>query len=157
VMELLPPGSRILSVDAPQPLVLTGQTNASRFQVFSGGLTAYRSDSMYFFQAPLLSPEYAPDEVETIGEGNMFTLGRVLDELLEVDFTGVTEFPIPVLMFLGRHDYTTPSAPVAEWIEAVEAPFKQAVWFERSSHLLPWEEPGKTLVSLLTYVRPLIS
>ena len=41
VMDLLPPGSRILSVDAPQPLVLTGQTNASQFQVFSGGLTAY--------------------------------------------------------------------------------------------------------------------
>jgi len=45
VMALLPPGSRILSVDAPQPLVLTGQTNASRFQVFSGGLTAYLQDT----------------------------------------------------------------------------------------------------------------
>jgi len=124
---------------------------------YRGGLTAYRHDSTYFFQAPLLSPEYALDEAETIGEGNQFTLGRVLDQLLEVDFTGVTEFPIPVLMFLGRHDYTTPSAPVAEWIEKVEAPYKQAIWFERSSHLLPWEEPGKTLVSLLTHVRPLVS
>ena len=130
---------------------------AREWAQYRGGLSAYRHDSTYFFQAALLSPEYALDETDTIGEGNQFTLGRVLDELLEVDFTGVTEFPIPVLMFLGRHDYTTPSAPVAEWIEAVEAPFKQVVWFERSSHLLPWEEPGKTLVSLLTYVRPLIS
>ncbi|TCC46784.1 alpha/beta hydrolase [Kribbella capetownensis] len=124
---------------------------------YRGGLTAYRSDSTYFFQAALLSPEYTLDEAETIGEGNMFTLGRVLDQLLEVDFTGVTEFPVPVVMFLGRHDYTTPSAPTAEWIEAVKAPYKQAVWFERSSHLLPWEEPGKMLVSLLSYVRPLVS
>jgi hypothetical protein len=37
----------------------------------------------------------------------------------------------------------------------VKAPSKQAVWFERSAHMVPWEEPGKTLVSLLTYVRPL--
>jgi pimeloyl-ACP methyl ester carboxylesterase len=129
---------------------------AREWAQYRGGLTAYRSDSTYFFQAPLLSPEYTLDEGETIGDGNMFTLGRVLDQLLEVDFTGVTEFPIPVVMFLGRHDYTTPSAPTAEWIEAVKAPHKQAVWFERSSHLLPWEEPGKTLVSLLTYVRPLV-
>jgi pimeloyl-ACP methyl ester carboxylesterase len=76
--------------------------------------------------------------------------------MLEVDFTGVAEFPIPVLMFMGRHDYTTPSEPPATWIEAVQAPYKQAVWFEHSAHLAPWEEPGKTLVSLLTYVRPLV-
>ncbi|MEV0797778.1 alpha/beta hydrolase [Kribbella sp. NPDC050281] len=130
---------------------------AREWAQYRGGLTAYRSDSTYFFQAPLLSPEYTLDEGETIGEGNMFTLGRVLDELLEVDFTGVTEFPIPVVMFLGRHDYTTPSAPTAEWIEAVKAPYKQAVWFERSSHMLPWEEPGKMLVSLLAHVRPQVS
>jgi hypothetical protein len=29
------------------------------------------------------------------------------------------------------------------------------VWFERSAHMIPWEEPGKTLASLLEYVRPL--
>jgi hypothetical protein len=29
------------------------------------------------------------------------------------------------------------------------------VWFERSAHMIPWEEPGRTLVSLLEHVRPL--
>ena len=32
---------------------------------------------------------------------------------------------------------------------------QRGVWFERSAHMIPWEEPGKTLVSLLSYVRPL--
>jgi pimeloyl-ACP methyl ester carboxylesterase len=139
-----------------QPLTRERIIIARRWAQYRGGLSAYRDDSLYFFQAPLLSPEYTLDESETIGEGNQFTLGRVLDELLEVDFTGVTEFPIPVLMFMGRHDYTTPSEPPATWLEAVQAPYKQAVWFENSAHLAPWEEPGKTLVSLLTYVRPLV-
>ncbi len=130
---------------------------ARQWAQYRGGLSAYRDDSTYFFGAPELSPEYTVEETETIGEGNEFTLGRVLDEMLAVDYTGVTEFPIPVLMFLGRHDYTTPTQPPAEWIEAVEAPYKQAVWFEHSAHLAPWEEPGKFLVSLLTYVRPLAS
>ena len=35
------------------------------------------------------------------------------------------------------------------------APAKQGVWFERSSHMIPWEEPGKMLMSLVQYVRPL--
>ena len=85
----------------------------------------------------------------------MFSLGRLLDEFLLVDFTGVKEFPIPVVMFMGRHDYTTPSAPTERWLQQVKAPYKQGVWFEHSAHMMPWEEPGKTLVSLLEQVRPL--
>ncbi|WP_202801442.1 hypothetical protein [Idiomarina xiamenensis] len=56
---------------------------------------------------------------------------------------------------MGRHDYTTPSEPTAAWLKAVDAPYKKGVWFEHSAHMIPWEEPGKTLVSLLQYVRPL--
>jgi pimeloyl-ACP methyl ester carboxylesterase len=59
------------------------------------------------------------------------------------------------LMFMGRHDYTTPSQPTAGWLAKVSAPAKQAVWFERSSHMIPWEEPGKMLLSLVQDVRPL--
>jgi pimeloyl-ACP methyl ester carboxylesterase len=140
-----------------EPLTRERIIIARKWAQYRGGLSAYRDDSPYFFGAPLLSPEYTVEEGETIGEGNQFTLGRVLDEMLEVDYTGVTEFPIPVLMFLGRHDYTTPAEPSAAWIEAVQAPYKQAIWFEHSAHLAPWEEPGKFLVSLLNHVRPLVS
>jgi pimeloyl-ACP methyl ester carboxylesterase len=132
-----------------EPLTRERIIIARKWAQYRGGLSAYRDDSLFYFQAPLLSPEYTVEETETIDEGNQFTLGRVLDEMLAVDFSAVTEFPIPVLMFLGRHDYTTPTAPSAAWIEAVQAPYKQAVWFEHSAHLAPWEEPGKFLVSLL--------
>jgi pimeloyl-ACP methyl ester carboxylesterase len=73
-----------------------------------------------------------------------------------VDYTTVERFPIPVLMFMGRHDYTTPSQPTAEWLDKVRAPYKRGVWFERSAHMIPWEEPGKLLMSLNEYVRPLV-
>lgn len=128
---------------------------ARKWPQYYGGMTAYRAESPYYHRGPWLSPEYDADDVAAINDGNVFTLWRILPEFLEVDFTGVDRFPIPVVMFMGRHDYTTPSAPTAEWIEAVEAPYKRAVWFERSSHMVPWEEPGKTLVSLLEHVRPL--
>jgi pimeloyl-ACP methyl ester carboxylesterase len=120
-----------------------------------GGLAAYRSDFGYYFNAPLLSPEYDDKAVRAIDQGSLLTLDRVLKEWLQVDLKPVVEFPVPVVMFMGRHDYTTPSEPTAAWLEKVRAPYKRAVWFENSAHLVQFEEPGKTLVSLLEYVRPL--
>ena len=120
-----------------------------------GGLAAYRSDFAYYFDAPLLSPEYDDKATQAIDQGSLLTLECVLNEWLQVDFKPVKSFPIPVVMFMGRHDYTTPSEPTATWLAKVKAPYKRAVWFENSSHLVQFEEPGKTLVSLLEYVRPL--
>lgn len=128
---------------------------ARKWPQYFGGLTAYRDSSRYFFDAPLLSPDYDEKAIAAIDQGNQFTLGKILPELLSVDFTSVREFPVPVVMFMGRHDYTTPSRPTADWLEAVRAPSKRGVWFENSAHMVPFEEPGKMLISLVTYVRPL--
>ena len=128
---------------------------ARKWAQFYGGMSAYREGSGYYFHAPLLSPEYDDGERCAIDKGNLFTLGRILPEFLNVDFTNIRSFPIPVVMFMGRHDYTTPSTPTSIWLSKVNAPYKHGVWFERSAHMIPWEEPGKTLVSLLKYVRPL--
>ena len=129
---------------------------ARKWPQYYGGLSAFRSASAYYFDGPLLSPDYDARQVADIDRGSLLTLGRVLPEFVAVDFSGVKRFPIPVVMFLGRHDYTTPTAPTEAWLAQVKAPSKQAVWFERSAHMAPWEEPGKMLVSLVTYVRPLV-
>ena len=137
-----------------QPITRERIVIARKWPQFYGGLTAYRAESTYFFQGPRLSPDYDDAARCAINAGSVFTLGRLLDEFLQVDFTGVEDFPIPVVMFMGRHDYTTPSEPTAAWLAKVRAPYKQGVWFEHSAHMIPWEEPGKTLVSLLQHVRP---
>lgn len=138
-----------------QPITRERIILARKWAQFYGGMSAYGEPASYFFKAPLLSPEYTAEDVCAIDRGNVFTLGRILPEFLNVDFKSVRSFPIPVVMFMGRHDYTTPSEPTSAWLGKVTAPSKQGVWFERSSHMIPWEEPGKTLVSLLKYVRPL--
>jgi len=120
-----------------------------------GGLSAYRNDSTYYFRAPRLSPEYGAEDVAAIDKGNVLTLGRILEQWMAVDFRQVKEVAFPVVMFLGRHDYTTPSEPTAQWLQQVSAPAKRAVWFEDSSHLIPIEEPGKVLMTLVQHVRPL--
>ncbi|MDR6548197.1 pimeloyl-ACP methyl ester carboxylesterase [Chryseobacterium rhizosphaerae] len=127
---------------------------ARKWPQYYGGLTAFRNNSRYFFQAPLLSPEYSYQDAEAIGKGSVFTLAKVLPEFLDTDFKNIKTFPIPVFMFMGRHDYTTPSEPTAQWLQNVKAPFKKGIWFENSAHLIPIEEPGKTLVTLLNDVKP---
>lgn len=129
---------------------------ARKWPQYYGGLNAYRdAEQDYYYGASLLSPAYDCADRRAFFDGNVFTLGRILPEFLEVDFKDVREFPIPVVMFMGRHDYTTPSEPTAAWLQQVGAPYKQGVWFENSAHMMPWEEPGKMLLSLLKYVRPL--
>ncbi len=138
-----------------QPITRERIIIARKWAQHYGGLAAYRSDFGYYFNAPLLSPEYDQKAAAAIDQGNMLTLGAVLPEFLEVDLKPVVKFPIPVIMFMGRHDYTTPSQPTEEWLKKVDAPYKKGIWFEHSSHLVQFEEPGKMLLSLLTYVRPL--
>jgi len=45
VMDVLPPDARILSVEAPQPLVLAHERNLSRLQLFGNGLIDYVDDT----------------------------------------------------------------------------------------------------------------
>ncbi len=137
------------------PLTRERIVAARKWPQHYGGLSAFRGNSSYYFGAARLSPEYSVEDRAALDQGSLFTLDRVLAEFLQADFKPVRRFPIPVVMFMGRHDYTTPSAPTAEWLQRVEAPYKQGVWFEHSAHMVPWEEPGKTLVSLLSHVRPL--
>lgn len=138
-----------------QPITRERIIVARKWPQHYGGLSAYRSSSTYYFGGPLLSPDYDAAQVKAIDQGSLLTLGRLLPEFVQVDYSQVKTFPIPVVMFLGRHDYTTPTQPTVDWLAQVKAPSKQTVWFERSAHMVPWEEPGKTLVSLLNHVRPL--
>lgn len=87
--------------------------------------------------------------------GSVFTLDRALPKFLKVDYKTVRSFPIPVVMLMGRHDYTTPSEPTQAWLDRVKAPYKKGIWFERFAHMIMWEEPGKLSTSLLEHVRPL--
>jgi pimeloyl-ACP methyl ester carboxylesterase len=128
---------------------------ARKWAQYYGGLSAYRDTSRYFFRAPLLAPEYSAADVCAVDNGNLFTLDRIMPEFQAVDFKPVRSFPIPVVMLMGRHDYTTPQQPTAEWLAKLSAPYKKGIWFEHSSHMVPWEEPGKMLVTLLEQVRPL--
>jgi proline iminopeptidase len=75
--------------------------------------------------------------------------------VLGVDVSGETDLKVPLILLEGRHDHTVNSDVAHEWFEQVKAPEKHFVWFEHSAHEPESEEPGKFLLSLVRYARPI--
>jgi pimeloyl-ACP methyl ester carboxylesterase len=128
---------------------------ARKWPQFYGGLTAYRSESSYYFRGGRLSPDYTDAQLGDIDQGSLLTLDRVIKDLVEARLQVIDELKLPVFIFAGRHDYTTASEPVLKWMSTLKAPAKRVVFFEHSAHMVPWEEPGKFLITLVEAVRPL--
>ncbi|MGF6821894.1 pimeloyl-ACP methyl ester carboxylesterase [Microbacterium sp. ZKA21] len=137
-----------------EPLTTERIVTCRKWAQYYGGLSAFRSDFDYFMDSQELSPYYTSDDLRLIGVGQVATMPRVLPALLTFDGRERIGFDVPMLQFLGRHDWTTPTAPVERWIARVTAPSKAVVWFENSAHLCMHEEPGKFLVSLVNLARP---
>ncbi|MFK3678002.1 alpha/beta fold hydrolase [Microbacterium sp. NPDC090218] len=137
-----------------QPLTTDRIVICRKWAQHYGALSAYRSDSAYFLESEELSPYYTDDELELIGTGQQATMPQVLPQLLGFDARDQLEFDVPMLQFLGRHDWTTPTPPVERWLERVTAPSTHVVWFENSAHLCMFEEPGKFVVSLVNLALP---
>lgn len=50
------------------------------------------------------------------------------------------ELTVPVYLLLGRHDYNCPASLAEKWLEQLQAPEKQLIYFDNSAHSPQWEE-----------------
>ena len=122
---------------------------------FYGGVMARRHGNSAESSLAQLSPDYTDEEKSRIWQGNDFSERYLLPEVLSLDLTGIRKLDCPLIIFAGRYDFNVNSRVAAEWFAKVGAPSKQFVWFENSAHLPMTEEPGKFLISLVRYARPL--
>jgi pimeloyl-ACP methyl ester carboxylesterase len=120
-----------------------------------GGVMAYRTSQEEESHAGRLSPDYTDAEAPHIYDGNGFSEKYLLADLLSLDLSQETRLGCPLILLEGRHDRTVNSDVAHEWFEQVTAPEKHFVWFENSAHEPESEEPGKFLLSLVRYARPL--
>jgi pimeloyl-ACP methyl ester carboxylesterase len=100
------------------------------------------------------TPDYSEADFKAIDAGSAFSLPKLLPEMAATDFTKLTRLGCAVLIFAGRHDYTTPSEPVQRWFDRLQAPSKRWVWFENSAHMIYAEEPGRVLANLIQLALP---
>jgi pimeloyl-ACP methyl ester carboxylesterase len=151
----------IRELEAIEPYPGTGnfdinKTSTERkWSIHYGGLAAGRSDAEFYFHAPRLAPQYTQADRKALDDGSAFTMTTLFPQLAGLSFENLHSLQVPVIMLLGRHDYTTPSSITAAWMQQLNAPKKTIVWFENSAHLPMIEEPGRVFETLLTDVRPL--
>jgi proline iminopeptidase len=120
-----------------------------------GGLVHGRDGVGHFLNLAELAPDYSAEDVAAIEKGSELSLPHLLPEVARFDYTQVTHFTCPVIIFAGRYDTTTPSQVPAEWLTRVSAPSKRLIWFENSAHMMMAEEPGRMLLHLVQDVLPL--
>jgi len=122
---------------------------------YYGGVMAYRRDNSADGDLAQLSPDYSDQEMGHIWDGNKFATPYLLPDVVALDLTKTNKLSVPLILFEGRHDRNVNSEVAAVWFDTVKAPEKQLVWFEHSAHIPMTEEPGKFLLALIRYARPI--
>src|ERR1700674_2999932 len=101
------------------------------------------------------SPEMRDTYVSHMGDlGFVPAVGEAVQKATEnLDLTPkLAGFHFPTLVLTGRYDMNV--APLTAWRMAHPIPGAQIVFFEKSGHLPAFEEPGKYLEVLETFLAP---
>jgi len=125
-----------------------------KWSVALGGLAFGHSTYGWYEKLFLLSPDYSEADVQAVDKGSELSFASLLPVIANFNYSNVTKFGCPILLFEGRHDNTTPSEIAEKWMARVQAPGKKLVWFENSAHMMMIEEPGRFLVHLVQDARP---
>lgn len=121
-----------------------------------GSLAANRTNIDFYSNSTRLSPEYTLKDRKAWIDGSLFSVTNLWPRLADLSFNDLKKVDVPVVMLLGRHDYTTASTLADRWLTNAQAPVKKAIWFENSAHLPMIEEPGRVFKALLDDVLPLV-
>ncbi len=96
----------------------------------------YSISSMIFFD------EYSLRDKIGYFLGLLNTFPVLYQQLQDLDFvTQASKLEVPVYYLIGKHDYTAKF--IEDYFNALEAPSKELIWFEQSSHGEIWTEPDK--------------
>jgi pimeloyl-ACP methyl ester carboxylesterase len=69
---------------------------------------------------------------------------NVYPQLHDLDFeSSIPSVDVPVFFFTGRYDETCVQDIAFRYYERIEAPHKEFVWFERSGHNVPYQQPER--------------
>lgn len=141
--------------EAPVPIPVDAIITQRKWLGHYGGAAWRRRGGDFEAAAIKLAPEYSDEDVRNAFKGQSAVTEALLPRILSTDLSTIRTLKVPLLLILGRHDRNVSSEVAAEWFTKLRAPSKKLVWFERSAHHMTSEEPGKLLLTLVTYARPI--
>lgn len=110
---------------------------------YGGEVHGSRSGGMpTLLRCLLRTREYSwPDRVNVF-RGVFAGMRWLWPQILDIDLmTCAPELKVPVYFLEGRHDFEAPAVLAERYFDALKAPTKALVWFERSAHFVNTEEP----------------
>ncbi|PKM73499.1 MAG: alpha/beta hydrolase [Firmicutes bacterium HGW-Firmicutes-16] len=121
-----------------------GRNVTLKSAVYLNYLSAYMASNPaihnpgYSTDRDITSSEYGLLDKINYARGVINTFNQVYQQLYDIDMrTDYTKLSVPVYFFLGRHDVNAPASLVEEYMEVLDAPHKEIVFFEHSGHS-PW-------------------
>ncbi len=120
-----------------------------------GGVFHQDLSTWKLIQSALSTDETSLVDLMKFGQGNRFSLESLRPEYAKVDLTRYRSFKVPIVFFLGRHDWHIPSVLAERYFKIIDAPCKRLVWFEESAHNPPFEEPEKFIQAMIDEILPL--
>jgi len=113
-------------------------------EIYNGGYNTFRD---------LFSSEYGLLDKINYLRGIIDTFNYVYPQLYDVDLrVDYAKLEVPIYFFIGRHDINAPVALVEDYMEILEAPYKEMVWFEHSGHS-PWISENEKFVEELVCIK----
>ena len=89
--------------------------------------------------------------------GFRFSLDALWPEVSKLNLRAlVPVLQMPVFFFLGRRDRWVPPETSLAYFDALKAPSKQLVWFEKSAHEPFVDEPARFNAAMTELVRPVV-
>jgi len=144
-----------LQAMSPQPRSVDDELTKGKWVEKFGGVFHHGLSTWKLIQAALSTDETNLVDLMKFGQGNRFSLESLRPEYAKVDLTRYRSFKIPIVFFLGRHDWHIPSVLAERYFNIIDAPGKRLVWFEESAHNPPFEEPEKFIQALIDEILPL--
>jgi proline iminopeptidase len=104
------------------------------------------------------APEYSIGDDVGFIRATGFSIQTMLSELMKINLTPLGyDFREPIFFFEGRRDPYCRPAPIFEYMQKIDAPTKDFVWFENSGHFPFFEEKEKFATELAGHLLPLVS
>ena len=102
-----------------------------------------------------IAPEYSRDEAPALMRGAEFSRRELYNELATVDLPALgLAFEVPIFLFHGGCDQSTPIELAHEYFASIQAPHKEFVRFEGCHHFVVMNRPDDFLRELVARVIP---
>lgn len=140
---------------APAPATVDEELELGRWVERFGGSLRGGLSTLKLIWAALRTDEASLVDLWKFGAGNRFSLEALRPQYSREDLTPLTDFRVPIVFMLGRHDWHVPSVLAADYFDDIDAPCKHLVWFDESAHNPPFEEPDAFVAAMVDTVLPL--